>query len=299
MTNQNTNSRSMKYIMNTKNWWAPLTFILIISLLGVGLIGFQTYIDAPPMAGFSDENNHIEIDQKTIERGQEVFHKYALMEYGSFFGDGAQRGPDYTAEALHVVSNTMILYYAKVFKATTGKMPDEFELKSINEKVKQEIKENRYNDSSGLVTLTPSQIYAHRELQKYYTDIFINDKGGLGSLPPNYIKSQDEVNDLSSFFFWGAWVCVAQRPGENYSYTHNWPFDPSAGNAPTSPVILWSVLGLLAFVLMCGIVLYFIGQYNQLPNKFFKPATKDLFSVERVKCFLLRQPKKPPLNSFL
>jgi nitric oxide reductase subunit B len=122
MTNQNTNSRSMKYLMNTKNWWAPLTFILVISLLGVGLIGFQTYIDAPPMAGFNDENNHIEFDQKTIERGQEVFHKYALMEYGSFFGDGAQRGPDYTAEALHVVSNTMILYYAKIFNATNGKM---------------------------------------------------------------------------------------------------------------------------------------------------------------------------------
>jgi nitric oxide reductase subunit B len=106
MTNQNKNSRSMKYLMNTKNWWAPLTFILVISLLGVGLIGFQTYIDAPPMAGFNDENNNIEIDQKTIERGQEVFHKYALMEYGSFFGDGAQRGPDYTAEALHVVSKS-------------------------------------------------------------------------------------------------------------------------------------------------------------------------------------------------
>ena len=41
-------STSISYFMNTKNWWAPLTFILIISLLGVGLIGLQTYIDAPP-----------------------------------------------------------------------------------------------------------------------------------------------------------------------------------------------------------------------------------------------------------
>lgn len=288
----------MKYLMNTKNWWAPLTFILVISLLGVGLIGFQTYIDAPPMAGFNDENNNIEFDQKTIERGQEVFHKYALMEYGSFFGDGAQRGPDYTAEALHVVSKSMISYYANVFNAKNGKMSDEFELKLINEKVKQELKVNRYNESSGLVNLTPAQIYAHRELQKYYTDIFINDKGGLGSLPPNYIKSQEEVNDLSSFFFWGAWVCVAQRPGENYSYTHNWPYDPGAGNSPTSPVILWSVLGLLAFVLMCGIVLYFIGQYNQLPNKFFKPSTKDLFSAEKVKLFSPTATQKATFNFF-
>jgi len=285
MDNQNNGSTSMSYIMNTKNWWGPLTFILIISLLGVGMIGYQTYIDAPPMAGFSDEKNNQIFDQKTIERGQEVFHKYALMEYGSFFGDGAQRGPDFTAEALHQTSLAMSDFYINEFKTIKGTQPDEFEIKQINEKVKQELKINRYNKSTGLVALSPAQVYAHQKVQQYYTDIFINNKGGAGSLPSNYIKTPEEVKDLSSFFFWGAWVCVAQRPGETYSYTHNWPFDPSAGNSPTSPVILWSVLGLLAFVLMCGIVLYFIGQYNQLPNKFFKPATKDLFSADRVKNF--------------
>lgn len=285
MEQPNTGSKSMSYIMNTKNWWGPLTFILIISLLGVGMIGFQTYIDAPPMAGFNDIKGNVIFDQKTIERGQEVFHKYALMEYGSFFGDGAQRGPDFTAEALHQTSLFMTDFYKNEYKSTNGKIPDEFDIKQINEKVKQELKVNRFDASSNLVSLTPAQVYAHEKLQNYYTDIFINDKGGIGSLPPNYIKDEQEVKDLSSFFFWGAWVCVAERPGANYSYTHNWPFDPSAGNSPTSPVILWSVLGLLAFVLMCGIVLYYIGQYNQLPNKFFKPATKDLFSMERVKSF--------------
>ena len=224
-------------------------------------------------------------DQKTIERGQEVFHKYALMEYGSFFGDGAQRGPDFTAEALHQISVGMSEYYIDEFKTIKGTKPDKFEIKQINEKVKQELKINRYNESTGLVVLSSAQVYAHQRVQQYYVDIFINNKGGTGSLPSNYIKTPEEVKDLSSFFFWGAWVCVAQRPGEIYSYTHNWPFDPTAGNSPTSPVILWSVLGLLAFVLMCGIVLYFIGQYNQLPHKFFKPATKDLFSADRVKNF--------------
>ncbi len=63
MDNQNNGSKSMSYIMNTKNWWGPLTFILIISLLGVGMIGYQTYIAAPPMAGFSDEKNNQIFDQ--------------------------------------------------------------------------------------------------------------------------------------------------------------------------------------------------------------------------------------------
>jgi nitric oxide reductase subunit B len=89
--------KNISYFMNTKNWWGPLTFIAIISILGVGMIGFQTYNDAPPMAGFVSSKGDVLVTKDALVEGQIVFHKYALMEYGSFFGDGAQRGPDFTA----------------------------------------------------------------------------------------------------------------------------------------------------------------------------------------------------------
>ncbi|MGB3085678.1 MAG: hypothetical protein WBB21_13220, partial [Saprospiraceae bacterium] len=278
-------TKNINYIMNTKNWKGPLLFILIISLLGVGMIGFQTYVDAPPMSGFKDSQGKIIIDQKTIERGQEVFHKKALMEYGSFFGDGAQRGPDFTAEALHLMTGYMNTFYLDEIKIKTNTEPEEYQIIQIQEKVKAELKQNNYNVQDKLVKLSTAQIFALDQIKKYYTDLFIDKNKGEGFPPKDYISSRDETADLASFFYWGAWVCVTQRPGTLYSYTHNWPFDPSAGNTPTSPVILWSVLGLLAFVLACGIVLYFIGQYNQLPNKFFKPAKRDLFTMRRVDSF--------------
>lgn len=284
-TNGSQATKNISYIMNTKNWRGPLIFILIISLLGVGMIGFQTYIDAPPMTGFKDATGTVVIDQKTIERGQEVFHKKALMEYGSFFGDGAQRGPDYTAEALHWITVYMNDFYITEIKSKTGKDVDLYEVKQINEKVKTELKQNAFNESENIVSLSPAQTYALVQLKKHYTDLFIDKNSGEGFPPKNYLTNREDVADLASFFFWGAWVCVTQRPDSSFSYTHNWPYDPLAGNTPTSPVILWSVLGLLAFVLACGIVLYFIGQYNQLPNKFFKPPKRDLFTLERVAAF--------------
>jgi len=284
-TNGATATKNISYIMNTKNWRGPLIFILIISILGVGMIGFQTYIDAPPMTGFKDATGAVVIDQNTIERGQEVFHKKALMEYGSFFGDGAQRGPDYTAEALHWITIYMNDYYITEIKFKTGKEVDLYEVKQINEKVKAELKQNAFNKAENIVSLSAAQSYALQQLKKHYTDIFIDKNSGAGFPPKNYISNREDVADLASFFFWGAWVCVTQRPGSSFSYTHNWPYDPLAGNTPTSPVILWSVLGLLAFVLACGVVLYFIGQYNQLPNKFFKPPKRDLFTLERVAAF--------------
>jgi len=296
---ENTNSsKSISYFMDTKNWWAPLTFILIISLLGVGLIGLQTYIDAPPMVSFVDGSGKVVIDKAAMTRGQEVFHKYALMEYGSFFGDGAQRGPDFTAQALHKVQEMMVDFYAREWVINKGEAPDQYAIGQLRERVKEELKQNLYKKDTDVVTLSVAQAFAFKGLQDFYINSFKGRNDDEIHLPSDYIKNEAEIRDLAAFFFWGAWVCVTERPGSTYSYTHNWPFDPDAGNSPTSPVILWSVLGLLAFVLMCGIVLYYIGQYNQLPNKFFKPSTKDLFSMKRVGDFTPTKSQKATFKYF-
>ncbi|MCK6692689.1 MAG: cbb3-type cytochrome c oxidase subunit I [Thermoanaerobaculia bacterium] len=277
--------KGIDYFMNTRNWWGPLTFILIISLAGVGMIGYQTYYDAPPEATFVAPAGQVILEKAAITRGQEVFHKYALMEYGSFFGDGAQRGPDFTAEALNLTARYMVEYAAGQFRVKNGRDPSPEEIKVMEEGVKKDLKTNRYNEQEQKIYLTEGQTYALGKVKSYYTDAFI-DKNHDKSFPTKgYIANRQEVEDLASFFYWGAWVCAAERPGSGFSYTHNWPYDPQAGNTPTTPVILWSVLGMLGFVLGCGIVLYFIGQYNQLPNRFFTPPKKDLLTIDKVRNF--------------
>ena len=72
-------TKNIAYIMNTKNWWGPLTFIFIISVLGVGMIAFQTYNDAPPTAQFVTAKGEVLISEESIQQGQIIFHKYALM----------------------------------------------------------------------------------------------------------------------------------------------------------------------------------------------------------------------------
>lgn len=280
--NTNISKKSINYFMNTKNWWGPLTFILIISVVGVSIIGYQTYFDAPPEASFKSESGELIFEKADINRGQNVFHKYALMEYGSYFGDGAQRGPDYTAEALNLTAKFMTEYLTIQFEETYNRMPNKNELVALQEETKQELKVNRYNEDGDFVEMTKSQVYAYNKVKEYYVDIFTHKNKGLKYPNNGFIENIEEVKSLSSFFFWGAWVCVVERPGSDYSYTHNWPYDPDAGNTPTSPVIIWSVLGMLGFVLGCGIVLYFIGQYNQLPNKFFKGTNKDLLTLDKI-----------------
>lgn len=43
------------------------------------------------------------------------------MEYGSYFGDGAQRGPDFTADALHQISQSMVKFYLDELKMSKVK----------------------------------------------------------------------------------------------------------------------------------------------------------------------------------
>lgn len=291
-------SRGIDYWMNTRNWWGPLTFILVISLAGVGMIGFQTYYDAPPEADFIDANGQVVLEKEAITKGQKVFHQHALMEYGSFFGDGAQRGPDFTAEALHMITGFMNDFKVREFHAKEGREPAGPEMLFIREQTRKELKENRFDEKKGSVALTSAQASAVQELRAYYTRFFTEGGGARVFRNDAGADPASELAALSDFFFWGAWVCAVQRPGDNFSYTHNWPYDPEAGNTPTSPVILWSVLGLLGFVLGCGIVLYFIGQYNQLPNKFFTPSKNDLMTHPVVDRFAPSRTQKATYKFF-
>lgn len=275
--------KNIDYLMDVKNWWKPLLFILIISVAGVGLIGYQTYTDSPPFKGFKNQSGDLVVNQTTLEKGQEVFHKYALMEYGSFFGDGAQRGPDFTAEALHRITLAMNQFYLDKFDQEHFRDIKPIEIRVIAQQVREELKQNTV-DSESYIVLSPAYLYALEQLRTYYDQVFngeVHEKFSLN----DYIKDPVELEQLSNFFFWGAWVCVTERPGTDFSYTHNWPYDPDAGNNPTTPVMFWSVLGLLAFVLACGFVLYYIGQYNQLSNKFFTPSERELLTQKKVNSF--------------
>lgn len=240
-------------------WWLPIAIVLISGLAGVVFMGIRTYQDAPPIPNFVDEKGQLVVSQDSILDGQLVFQKYALMDYGSMFGDGAGRGPDFTADALHQLALAMNKFYQT-------KQIDEIgidEQAAIRHHVQAELKANRYNESLNKVTLSDAECQAVSELKGHYEKVFLGE-GPESFNPKAYIKDKKDVEKLSSFFFWGAWVCATLRPGHDYSYTHNWPFDQLAGNLPSWPITFWSVAGCLGLMLGLGAVLYLRGRLD--PN---------------------------------
>lgn len=71
------------------------------------------------------------------------------------------------------------------------------------------------------------------------------------AIPSNALKDPARAKALNAFFFWAAWSCAAERPGENVSYTNNWPHEPLVGNTLTGSMVIWSVVSFV--LLLAGI----------------------------------------------
>lgn len=264
----------LRWIDQRKHWWKVFLVIFVISVAVVGYIGYKTYEYAPPICDFVDETGQPVFLAEEIVAGQQVFFRYGLMDYGSFLGDGGMRGPDFTAEALHLTARWMNEYYDEQWKERFPK--EETRRPVVQSLVQRELKQNRYDRNyrtgrpvrydPGAVTLSPAQVHAFRKLEQYYREKF-GEGGGLAGeeqfKPARYITGAAEIRQLTAFCFWGGWLCAAQRPNAPYSYTHNWPYDPVAGNAPHGGLVLWSVVGVFAVIFGIGIIFYFYGKMDR------------------------------------
>lgn len=286
----------MRWIDQRKHWWKVFLIIFAVSVAVVGYIGAKTYEYAPPMCDFVDPAGNLVFSAEDIVAGQKLFFRYGLMDYGSFLGDGGMRGPDFTAEALHQTAQAMNRFYEERWKdrfadeATRGKL--------VEAMVQRELKQNRYDPdyyrkkgkiretkyAPGAVVLTEAQAEAFRHVVAYYGEKFGSGGERVGREtfhPAQYITDPGEIRSLSSFFFWGGWLSAAERPGYPYSYTHNWPYDPLAGNTPHGGLVLWSVIGTLVVVLTIGVIFYYYGKLDreaireQQAAKLAPPATEE------------------------
>ncbi len=241
--------------MPRKNWWIPLLVVVVTGGAGLAWMAARTYKDAPPMAEFVTLDGARLFGRAEILAGQAVFLRNALMEHGSFFGDGAGRGPDFTADALHRRARLLTAAFeAERRAAGRAEDPD-----AVSLGVRREIAANTYDATSGRVTLGAADAAAFETHVAEVAQYFSRTDGG-GITPHALISDPRELRDLAAFFYWGGWVCGARRPGHDYSYTHNWPYDPLAGTQASAPTLFWSVMGTLALIFGLGVVLYAYGR---------------------------------------
>ena len=219
-------------LLTKRYWWIHLAIVIGISVVGLVALCSYTYLGAPPLVDYvSSSSGKVVIPADQITRGKVIFHGRGLMSWGSFWGDGAERGPDFTADALHRTVVAMRTFYEDEIAAQ--RPLTQADRDAIVVRVQREIHQNGYSEKEGIIQLNDAQVFAWAQLQEHYIRVFTDPNYPEKFGRDQYITDPGEIESLSAFFYWGGWVCGANRPGETYSYTHNWPYDPEAANAPT------------------------------------------------------------------
>jgi nitric oxide reductase subunit B len=256
-------------LLNKKYWMIHFLFVTIISVAGLIYLGGATYSGAPPLANFVSAQNETIISEQEIHRGQEVFLRRGLMNYGTFWGDGSERGPDFTSDSLHQKFLAMREFYEK---QSSSEMLSQNDKDSIGLRVKRELRTNGWNEEGRKILINEAQIYAYQYVKNHYSKVF-GDPNYKDYIRLGHVLTSNEVANFSAFVFWGAWAAVTNRPGENYSYTHNWPYDPEVGNVATTDTYLWSVISILVLFFGIMLVLYVYGQIKVIfPDPFTDSA---------------------------
>lgn len=246
-------------------WWRNALILVMMAGFTILIwLAVRSYQDAPPIPDkVVGPSGEVVFTQKDILAGQQVFLKYGLMENGTIWGHGAYLGPDFSAEYLHVLSvgSGEVIAQQRYKRGLQTLTSTERAL--VNAETGQLLKQNRYDPQTQTLTITQAESVSYRQQITKWTEYFSSPAGNAG-LPAKYIKDPVELKQLTSFFAWTSWASVANRPGQIYSYTNNFPYDPAVGNTPTSDAVLWSALSLISLLAGTAAVLFACGKFDFL-----------------------------------
>ena len=246
-------------------WWIrAIVIVMALGFAGLGAVTFLAYRHAPPMpARVVDTRGATLFTGDEIRAGQAVFLKHGLMANGSIWGHGAYLGPDYSAQALHQMGEITAQAIAQREYGRSPAALTRSQQAAVAAQTAVDLKTNRYHAATDALQFTQAQAAAFALQPRYWADYF-SEPTRNGGLNARIVHDPTELRQFAAFVTWAAWVSVADRPGESYSYTNNFPYDPSVGNVPTSDALLWSALSLIVLLAGTAAVLLVFGRFDYL-----------------------------------
>jgi len=270
---------------STRKLWTAFIIVIALSFLVLGYFGFDIYQKRPPIPEkVVTEQGDIVFTGQDIRDGMNVWQSMGGQEMGTIWGHGSYVAPDWTAdwihrEALFILNRWSSQEYAKDF----NQLSDE-QKTLLEHRLKNKIRQNRYDPSDHSLTISEDREQAFLHLSNYYTGLFMNNPE-FEQLRENYAIANQAIRDksrmpkLNAFLFWASWSCITDRPGQQISYTHNWPPEPLVGNIATGDLIIWTGFSVIMLLLGIGFLTFY---YARTPDE--KPGDipeKDPVGGER------------------
>jgi nitric oxide reductase subunit B len=237
-------------------WAAIISFIIALGSLLVG--GLFANREAPPYPGTvtGPEGNAL-FSRADIIAGQDVYQRYGLMDHGSVWGHGSQRGMEFSAVTVHLVAEAVREQLAQEAFGLPYDQLDEEGAELVALRVRRDMKTNGYDKERDTLRLSAAQVKALEKIARFWETTFKDGDTRYGFLPGT-VPTAEERRQIGRFFFWTAWVASANRPGEDYSYTNNWPPDRTIGNVATTETYIWTIGGIVSLFITLGLFIFWI-----------------------------------------
>ena len=134
-------------------WAAIFCFIFAMAvLLGGGILAKKSL---PPYPGkVVGPDGKALFTKADILAGQDTYQRYGLMDHGSVWGHGSQRGMEFSAVSLHRIALSLREDLARKEYGKAYDDLDPAQREGIDGKVVEEIKTNRYDPATDTLRLT-------------------------------------------------------------------------------------------------------------------------------------------------
>lgn len=235
-----------------------LVLVCVFSFAMLLSLGSDIYREAPPLpTQVVDTRGETVFTYQDIDQGQLVWRSMGGHQLGSIWGHGAYIAPDWTADWIHKEQAAWLEFEAKNrFTTSYEKLPatDQEHLQLL---YKNEIRENTFDLASNTITISPLRHRAIQEVIAHYVSLFGDDQEtellrNQYAMKDNTVPNIERREQLAAFVFWSAWAAVTNRPEKDFTYTSNWPYDPTIGNVLTGDSIFWSVMSFVLLLIGIG-----------------------------------------------
>jgi len=263
--------------MSYRNLWYAFIAVIVISFAILGYYGGEIYRQAPPIPDqvVTAEGRALFSGQE-IKDGQNVWQSLGGQEMGTVWGHGAYVAPDWSADYLHRESMFMLDHWGRLEGGRTYAELDAEKQAGLRARLQAELRKNGYDPATGVLTISDLRAQAFDSLNAHYGGLFQNDPALAGlrnsyAIPENAIKDPARAKLISAFYFWTAWACVTERPGQAISYTNNWPPEELVGNRATGSLLVWTAFSVILLLAGIALLAYY---YAAFPEK--DPENADL-----------------------
>jgi len=234
-----------------KRLWLFFALVMVASFAVLGWIGTRIYEEAPPIADrVVTTDGAVVVGEGEIQAGQNVWQSLGGMEVGSIWGHGSYVAPDWSADWLHREAMFILDRWAHDdFKLDYNELDGEQQAQ-LSGRLTTFLRTNTFDPSTKAITIAPLRAEAFQANLAHYSNVFAQGESDY-AIPAGAVTDASRLHQLSAFFFWTSWAASTNRPGDQISYTNNWPYEPLVGNRPTGEAVVWT--GVSIIMLLAGI----------------------------------------------